>query len=103
METATNLIDLIKPTINTYVWMAVTFIVTLLFKDILTTLFYGLLFYLDKSFNEGDKVIVDGQKATIIKIGLRKTVFLIEETKTWRYVVNDKVRYLKLEKRIDDD
>lgn len=98
-QSISNLANLLKPALDTYIWMAITFVFTLLFKDILTTLLYGFLFYLDKNFNEGDEVLLDGEEALIVKIGIRKTVFMMKKTGNWRYVVNDKIRYLKLEKK----
>lgn len=89
-------------TIGKYIWLGLAFIFVMLAKDILTTITYGLMFYFDRSFNEGDNVYLDGQRALIIKIGLRKTCFQIQENDEthWRYIQNDKIRYAKLEKII---
>ena len=60
---------------------------------------------MDKSFNEGDKVLLDGCEATILKIGMRQTVFGIYSARgyVWRYVPNERILYLKLEKVIDSE
>ena len=94
-----ELLEPFKNQISSFMWMALVFIVGLLIKDLLTTFVYGLMFYLDKAFNEGDEVIIDDKEAIIIKIGLRKTVFMLKENGNWIYIPNDKVRYHKLEKR----
>ena len=73
-------------------------------KDLLTNLINGLKFKLDPSFNEGDKCIIDGDKAIIVKIGLYETVFSIHNGRghVWRYVQNERIKFLKIEKIIED-
>jgi hypothetical protein len=60
---------------------------------------------MNKSFNEGDSVILDGQEAIIVKIGLSESVFGIYSDRgyTWRYVPNERIPMLKLEKVINKD
>ena len=60
---------------------------------------------MDKAFNEGDKVLLDGCEATILKIGMRQTVFGIYSARgyVWRYVPNERILTLKLEKVIDSE
>ena len=72
-------------------------------KDFATALAKGLKFKMNKSFNEGDKVILDGSDAIIVKIGISETVFGIysERGYTWRYVPNEKIVNLKLERVIN--
>ena len=57
------------------------------------------------SFKEGDKVILDGQVAMIIKIGFTQTVFGVysDDGYTWRYIPNQKIDSIKLEKVVDQD
>ena len=73
------------------------------FKDFATSLAKGLKFKQNPLFNEGDKCILEGQDAIIIKIGLRSTVFGLytERGYTWRVIANERLEYLKLEKIID--
>ena len=49
--------------------------------------------------------ILDGQDALIVKIGLSETVFGVYSEKgyTWRYVPNERIPTLKLEKVINKD
>ena len=58
---------------------------------------------MDKAFNEGDKVLLDGVDSVIVKIGLTTTVFGLygEKGYTWRYVPNERIPTLKLEKIIN--
>ena len=74
-------------------------------KDFATALAKGLKFKMNKSFNEGDKVILDGEESIIVKIGLTETVFGVYNGNgyTWRYVPNERIPYLKLEKVINPD
>ena len=65
----------------------------------------GLKFRFNPAFNEGDEVLLDGEQSIIVKIGLRETVFGCYGSKgyTWRYVANDRIPALKLEKIINKD
>ena len=88
-------------------WIAVliSLVVAIWFKDFATGLAKGLKFKYDPAFKEGDEVILDGQTAMIVKIGVSQTVFGIYSEKgyTWRYVPNERIPYLKLEKVIKKD
>ena len=74
-------------------------------KDWATGFAKGARFRMSKSFNEGDKVILEGKPALIIKIGFTETVFGVynDDGYTWRYVQNERIPYLKLEKIVDKD
>jgi len=86
-------------------------VLTLWFKDLATKMAKGLAFKLDKNFNEGDQVILDGTPAVIIRIGTTTTVFGMYKTEPdsadikqfWRYVPNERIPYLTLEKVISDN
>ena len=60
---------------------------------------------MNKAFNEGDKVLLEGDDAVIIKIGVSETVFGVYSDKgyIWRYVPNERIHTLKLEKIINPD
>ena len=93
--------NLITPFISALVLL----VVTLWFKDFATKIAKGMAFKMNKSFNEGDAVILDGQDALIVKIGLSESVFGVYSDKgyTWRYVPNERIPMLKLEKVINKD
>tara|TARA_X000000950_G_scaffold81107_1_gene101915 strand:+ start:6783 stop:7220 length:438 start_codon:yes stop_codon:yes gene_type:complete len=88
-------------------WIAVliSLVVAIWFKDFATGLAKGLKFKFDPAFNEGDEVLLDGELSMIVKIGARQTVFGVysERGYTWRYVPNERIPYLKLEKVIKKD
>jgi hypothetical protein len=74
-------------------------------KDFISKVSKGLAFYLNGAFNEGDRVKIDDSDAIIVKIGLSQTVFSIikeDGDYVWRYVPNDMISILKLEKVIYD-
>ena len=58
-------------------WIAVLFSIMIAFwlKDFAQNFMVGLKFRMNSAFNEGDKVILDGNDALIVKIGMRDTVF----------------------------
>ena len=82
-------------------WVAIliSLIVAIWFKDFATGMAKGLKFKMNKAFNAGDQVILDGQDAVIVSIGTTETVFGIYSEKgyTWRYVPNERIAMLKLE------
>ena len=75
------------------------------FKDFATNFMQGLKFRFNPAFNEGDEVLLDGEQSIIVKIGLRETVFGCYGSKgyTWRYVPNERITFLKLEKIVNKD
>ena len=74
-------------------------------KDYSVSFIKGLKFKLNSQFKEGDKVLLDGEQAMIIKIGIGTTVFGVygRDGYTWRYISNTKIESLKLEKIVDKD
>ena len=83
----------------------VLLVITLWFKDFATKIAKGMMFKTNRAFNEGDKVILDGKDSVIVKIGLTETVFGVygDQGYTWRYVPNERIPTLKLEKVINKD
>lgn len=75
----------------------------LIFKDVLSSSVFGILFYLDRNFHEGDTVYINGQLSTIIKISLTKSIFKMHDSNRWKYVHNSRVRFLDLEKVVEPD
>jgi hypothetical protein len=88
-------------------WIAILFSLMIAFwlKDFTQNLMVGLKFRMNSAFNEGDKVLLDGHDALIVKIGMRDTVFGVYSDKgyTWRYVPNVRIPMLKLEKIINPE
>ena len=102
LETQTlQLTEFILP----WIGILISFIIAVWVKDIATGLAKGFKFQMNKAFNEGDKVLLEGDDAVIIKIGISETVFGVYSDKgyIWRYVPNERIHTLKLEKIINPD
>jgi len=76
IELSNQLSELITP----FIVALLMLVVSLWFKDFATKIAKGLAFSLNKSFQEGDKVILDGERALIVKVGLTQTVFGITKS-----------------------
>jgi len=95
--------------LNQYYTELIGFLLTLLvglaIKDWATGFIKGSMFRIKSSFKEGEKVILDGDQAMIVKIGLTETVFGVysNDGYTWRYVPNERIPMLKLSKIVDPE
>ena len=92
-----------------YIGMVMIVIIGFMIKDFATKLSKGIAFTMNKQFQEGDKVLIDGERALIVKIGITQSVFGISKSNgefdgdyVWRYVPNEKIENLKIEKIIFD-
>ena len=92
-----------------YIGMVMIVIIGFMIKDFATKLSKGIAFSMNKQFQEGDKVLIDGELALIVKIGIAQTVFGIQKSHgefgcdyVWRYVPNERIEFLKIEKIIFD-
>lgn len=96
-----EILNLLQVEVGTLIagWLAI--ILGLVLKDILTSVAFGAMFFIDPQFTEGDTVYIDDDEAIIQKIGFTTTIFKITKTSRWRYVKNGKIRYHKLEKQIE--
>ena len=102
---ATQITELLLP----YIGMVMIVIIGFMIKDYATKLSKGIAFSMNSQFQEGDHVLLDDERALIVKIGLTQTVFGIQKTHgefdgdyIWRYVPNERIDYLKLEKIVFD-
>ena len=102
---AMELTELIMP----YIGMVIIVVLGFMFKDFVTKLSKGIAFQMNKQFQEGDHVLLDGERALIVKIGITQTVFGVTKVGgewdgdyIWRYVPNERIDFLKLEKIIFD-
>jgi len=92
--------------INPFVTLMAVVIIGLLIKDIAGHIANGLSFKYFGPFKEGDKVMLDGEKAVIVKIGLTTSVFGCDDPERkrylWRYIPNDRIGTLKLSRVISE-
>ena len=96
-----ELTDMMMP----WITVLISLIVAVWLKDYATSIAKGLRFKMNPAFNEGDEVLLDGEPAMIVKIGTIETVFGVYSDRgyTWRYVPNERIPYIKLEKVINKD
>ena len=92
-----------------YIGMVLIVIFGFMLKDFATKMSKGIAFSMNKQFQEGDHVLIDGERALIVKIGFTQTVFCVTKSGcdfdtdyVWRYVPNERIEFLKLEKIIFD-
>jgi hypothetical protein len=76
-----------------------------LLKDWITSFAKGIKFKLMPDFNPGDSVILDGEEAVIVSIGITTTVFskIGSDGMKWRYVPNERIPFLKLERIVQEN
>ena len=88
-----------------WIGILISLIIAIWVKDMATGMAKGLKFKMNKAFNAGDHVILDGADAIIVSIGMSETVFGIYSEKgyLWRFVPNERIAMLKLEKVIKND
>tara|TARA_R110001632_G_C11144539_1_gene396579 strand:+ start:101 stop:532 length:432 start_codon:yes stop_codon:yes gene_type:complete len=100
-EQTMQLTDFLLP----WIGILISLIVAIWIKDMATGIAKGMKFKMNKAFNAGDHVILDGSDAIIVSIGMSETVFGIYSEKgyLWRFVPNERIAMLKLEKVIKND
>ena len=107
METISLNTETLKVANLLWPWVLILFslVVTFWVKDLAVKIAKGLSFKMNKAFNEGDEVLIDGKKAIIVKIGITQTVFGVYSSSgyTWRYVPNERISWIKLEKIVNPD
>ena len=102
---AMEITELIMP----YIGMVVIVVLGFMLKDFAMKWGRGIAFQMNKQFQEGDHVLIDGERALIVKIGMTQTVFGVTKSGgeldgdyVWRYVPNERIDFLKIEKIIFD-
>jgi len=82
--------------------LGITAIIVLWFKEAVGDFVASLRWKMKPGFEPGDEVFLDGEKATIISIGMRETIFEINNGrgKVWRYIYNTRIPTHRLEKVI---
>ena len=89
----------LKLEIGTIVFGWIILVLGLVSKDILSSFSFGITFYLNPQFTEGDSVFLDGEECIIQKIGVTTTVLRNIENERWIFIKNESIRHHKLEKR----
>lgn len=84
--------------------LGLTALVALWVKELVGDLIASIRWKMKPGFEPGDIVFLDGEKATIISIGYRETIFQVSNGrgKVWRYIDNKRIPTHKLEKIIEN-
>ena len=96
----------VAESLSPFVLVLFILVFTLMFKDYAAKIAKGLSFKYSGLFKEGDKVLLNGEQAIIVKIGLITTVFGLHKSDgsyAWRYVPNERVHFLTIEKIVFKD
>ena len=77
-------------------------VIALWIKSLIEDLVAGIRWRLKPGFEPGDECFLDGERATIVSIGYRETIFEIDNGrgKVWRYIDNKRIPMVRLEKII---
>ena len=88
-----------------FIGLVITLLIGLWIKDSISSFLGGMKFKMNPHFKEGDKVILDGHQAMIVKIGWSQSVFGVygKDGYTWRFIPNKRIDFVKLEKIVDPD
>ena len=105
-----QVIEQITSNITPFISGAIALVISLWIKDSAGRLARGVSFKFNRQFNEGDEVIIDSERAIIIKIGMLNTVFgFYRSSKNsehvchyWRFVPNERIAYLRIEKIVSE-
>ena len=98
---------IVEQSITTYLTPALALLISgviaLWFKELVGDIVASLRWKMKPGFEPGDVVYLDGEKATIISIGYRETIFQVSNGrgKVWRYIDNKRIPVHKLEKIIE--
>ena len=82
--------------------LGITAIFAFWLKEAVSDFVASVRWKMKPGFEPGHVVILEGEEATIISIGLRETIFEIDNGrgKVWRYIENKRMPMMRLEKLI---
>jgi len=97
-DQALDIYMLIEPLIG----IIIVGVIALWLKSLIEDLVAGIRWRLKPGFEPGDECFLDGERATIVSIGYRETIFEIDNGrgKVWRYIDNKRIPMVRLERII---
>ena len=97
-DQALDIYMLIEPLIGIIIIGVIALWVKSLVEDIVASIRWKI----KAGFEPGDECFLDGERATIVSIGYRETIFEIDNGrgKVWRYIDNKRVPFHRLERII---
>tara|TARA_R100000541_G_scaffold29100_2_gene38304 strand:- start:1521 stop:1838 length:318 start_codon:yes stop_codon:yes gene_type:complete len=99
---------IVEQNITTYLTPALALLISgviaLWFKELVGDLVASIRWKMKPGFEPGDVVYLDGERATIISIGLTESTFEIDNGrgKVWRYIKNTRIQTHRLEQIISE-
>jgi len=99
-ELATKLAQDIMP----WAVLIIAGIIGLWLKEVVQDIVASIRWKIKRAFEPGDAVYLDGERAIIVSIGYRETVFEIDNGrgKVWRYIDNKRIPFVRLERVIEE-
>jgi hypothetical protein len=100
--------SILEQNLTTYVTPILALLISGIFalwvKELVGDFVASLRWKMKPGFEPGDVVFLDGEKATIISIGMRETIFEIDNGrgKVWRYIYNTRMPTHRLEQIISE-
>jgi hypothetical protein len=100
--------SILEQNLTTYVTPILALLISGIFalwvKELVSDFVASLRWKMKPGFEPGDVVFLDGERATIISIGMRETIFEIDNGrgKVWRYIYNTRMPTHRLEQIISE-
>jgi hypothetical protein len=100
--------SILEQNLTTYVTPILALLISGIFalwvKELVGDFVASLRWKMKPGFEPGDIVFLDGERATIISIGMRETIFEIDNGrgKVWRYIYNTRMPTHRLEQIISE-
>ena len=100
-ELATNITTEVMP----WAVLIVAGVIGLWIKELVADLVASIRWKLKPGFEPGDTVYLDGERAVIISIGYRETIFEVNNGRgrVWRHIDNTRIPYVRLERVITEE
>jgi|TARA_B100000315_G_C14581939_1_gene590924 hypothetical protein len=86
--------------IGTYGWMAIGAFAMFFFKETIQSTVEGVTLMLGNDINPDDVIYISGRKARVVRVGLRKTIFYMNDRGTKMIIPNTELKKLTLEKKL---
>ena len=95
-----SIVQAVKSIIGEYIWILFGLFVMYFVKDSIANIIQGIMFFLDRDYNEQDIVLFNGRWARITKIGAFKTNMYMFDTDTLLKISNHLICRYMIEKSL---
>jgi hypothetical protein len=97
MEQAVSMADML---VSNYGLWFLAGVLILTFRKLIENTVAGIMFFFCSDLELDDIIFICGRKARIIRLGLRKAVFYMDDTQTKMIVPNIQLKELTIEKKL---